>query len=162
MDTALGVNVTSGNFILSTNKINNNIQALDTEIGGQVTSGTYILNTNSINQNVQAIDVALTEISKESTVTNVTTATAIDTIAATVVKWIVKVTDSANSANVTAYEVFAGTNGLTADWTKFATLKLGATIPGLQISVNLSGANLQLSVASTASVNVDARRVSSI
>ncbi len=162
LDTALGVNVTSGNFILSTNKINNNIQALDTEIGPQVTSGTYILNTNSINQNIQAIDTALTEISKESSASNVTTSTPVDVIAATVAKWLVKVTDAANSANVVAYEVFGASNGLTADFTKYATLKLGATIPGLSISVSLSGANLQLSVGSTAAVNVEVRRVSSI
>jgi hypothetical protein len=162
LDTALGANVVNGNFVLASNKINTNIQAIDTEIGAQVSDGTYVLHTNSINQNIQVIDTALGTISKESTALNVTTSTVIDTISATVVKWIVKVTDAANSANVTAYEVFAGTNGLAADWTKFATLKLGSTIPGLALSVALSGANLQLSIAATANVNVVVRRVSSI
>lgn len=188
LDTQLGAAVTTGNIIINTNSTNDNVQAiddeigtlvngnfvtvagtiqsnlnaLDTEIGAQVSNGTYILSTNSINTNVQNIDTALTEISKETTAIGVTTITPIDTIAATVVKWIVKVVDAANSANVTAVEIFAGSNGLVADWTTFAKLKMGATIPGLQFSVTLVGANLQLSVTSTASVNVTARRVSSI
>ncbi|MEM2159602.1 MAG: hypothetical protein QXN55_01455 [Candidatus Nitrosotenuis sp.] len=162
LDSALGTNVTNGNFILSSNPINTNIQAIDSEIGGNVTSGTYILSSNSINQNIQAIDVALTEVSKESTVSNVTTATVVDSINATVVKWIVKITDTANSANVYSAEVFASSNGLTADFTKFAVLKHGSNIPGLTISAALAGSNLQLSVASTATVNVTVRRVSAI
>lgn len=162
LDSALGNNVTTANFILSTAKINDNIQALDTEIGAQVVSGTYILSTNSVNANITAIDVALTSISKEGTQTGVTTSTPIDTIAATVVKWIVKITDSANSANVTAVEVFAASNGLGVDFSTFAKLKLGATIPGLQISAAPSGANIQLLVQSTAAVDVISRRVSSI
>jgi hypothetical protein len=162
LDTALGANVVNGNFVLASNKINTNIQSLDTEIGAQVSDGTFILHTNSINTNIQNIDTALSSIAKETSALNVTTSTVIDTIAATVVKWIVKITDAANSANVTAYELFAGTNGLTVDHTKFATLKLGSTIPGLALSVDLVGANLQLSIASTATVNVVVRRVSSI
>jgi hypothetical protein len=162
LDTALGTNVTNGNFILHSNPINTNIQAIDSEIGANVTSGTYILNSNSINENIQAIDVALTEVSKESTASNVTSTTVVDSINATVVKWIVKAVDTANSANVYAAEVFASSNGLTADFTKFAVLKLGANIPGLTFSVALAGSNLQLSVASTAAVNVVVRRVSSL
>lgn len=152
----------NGNFVSTTGTIYSNIQALDDEIGAQVTDGTYILSTNSINENVQAIDVALNEISKETTVTNVTTSSVLDTVGATVCKWIVKAVDSANSANVYAAEIFAASNGLTADFTKFAVLKLGSNIPGLQWSVGLSGANLQLTAQSTATVNITVRRVSSI
>jgi hypothetical protein len=162
LDDALGVNVTTGNFILASNPINNNIQAIDTEIGANVTDGTYILSSQSINTNVQAIDTALNEISKETTAPAVTTSTVVDTVAATLVKWIVKIVDSANSANVYAAEVLAVSNGLGVDFTRFAVLKAGANIPGVQISANLSGANIQLLVQSTASVNVTARRVSSL
>ena len=161
IDSKIGA-VTDGNQVLAANTISTNIQNLDTFVGPDQVTGTYVLATNSITENIQIIDTALGEISKETSATNVTTSTPIDTVAATVCKWIVKVTDAANSANVTAYEVFGASNGLTADFTKFATLKLGATIPGLQLSVALSGPNLQLSVSSTAAVNVNARRVSSI
>lgn len=161
LDTKLG-SVTDGNHVLASNTIGANINALDSYIGGDIVDGTYVLAANTIVANVQAIDNALTEISKESTVTGVTTSTVIDSIAATVVKWIVKVVDAANSTNVQAAEIFAVTNGLTADFTKFATLKLGASIPGLSYNVVLNGSNLQLTVQSTASVNVTSRRISSI
>lgn len=161
IDNKIGA-ITDGNQILAANTISSNVQALDSFVGPDQQNGGYVLATNSITENIQIIDGALTEISKESTVTNVTTSTPIDTIAATVAKWIIKITDSANTANVTAYEVFAASNGLVVDFTKYATLKLGSTIPGLQVSVTLSGANLQLSVASTASVNVISRRISSL
>jgi hypothetical protein len=161
IDSEIGTLV-NGNFVSTTGTIYSNIQALDDEIGPQVTDGTYVLSTNSINENVQAIDVALNEISKESTATNVTTSTVLDTVAATVCKWIVKAVDSANSGNVYAAEIFAASNGLTADFTRFAVLKLGSNIPGLQWSVGLSGANLQLTAQSTANVNITVRRVSSI
>lgn len=162
LDSALGANVTSGNFILSTAKINDNVKAIDNEIGANVADGTYILAANTINANISAVDVALTETTKKSTSLNVTTSTVVDSISATVVKWIVKIVDSANSANVQAFEIFGASNGLTADYTKFATLKMGSNISGLQVSVTLSGANLQLLVQSSATVNVIARRVSSI
>lgn len=161
IDSKLGT-VANGNFVLASGTLASNINAIDSEIGAQVSDGTYILHTNTINQNLQAVDVALTQISKEGTATNVTSSTVIDSVAATVVKWIVKVVDAANSANVYAYEVFAASNGLGVDFTKFATLKLGANIPGLQISASLVGANIQLNVQSTGAVNIISRRVSSI
>jgi hypothetical protein len=161
LDTKLG-SVTDGNHVLSSSTISANINALDSFIGSDIVDGTYVLAANTLVENVQAIDNALTQISKESTVAGVTTSTVIDSIAATVIKWIVKVVDAANSANVQAVEIFAATNGLTADFTKFATLKLGANIPGLMYNVVLNGSNLQLTVQSTASVNVTARRVTSI
>ena len=161
IDSKLG-SVTDGNHVLAASTISANINALDSFIGGDIVDGTYVLATNTIVENVQAIDTALTEISKESTVNNVTTSTVIDSISATVVKWIVKVVDAANSANVQAVEIFAASNGLTADFTKFAVLKLGANIPGLSYNVVLNGSNIQLTVQSTASVNVSSRRVSSI
>jgi hypothetical protein len=161
LDSKIGA-VSNGNQVLASSTVSANIQALDTFIGADQVDGGYVLAVNTVTQNIQALDTALTSVSKESTVPAVTTVTVIDSIAATVVKWIVKIVDSANSANVVAYEVFAATNGVTTDWTKFATLKLGSNIAGLQVSVTLAGANLQLSVASTATVNVTSRRVSSL
>jgi hypothetical protein len=161
LDSKIGA-VSSGNQVLSSSTVSANIQALDTFIGADQVDGTYVLAANTVTQNIQAIDTALGEISKESVAAGVTTSTVVDSISATVVKWIVKVVDSANSANVQAFEIFAASNGVIADWTKFAVLKLGSNIPGLQISATLSGANLQLLVQATASVNVTSRRISSL
>jgi len=161
LDSKIGA-VTDGNQVLSASTISANINALDSFVGGDLTTGTYVLNTNSLSQNVQAIDVALGEISKESLALNVTTSTVVDAILASVVKWIVKVVDSANPDNVQAFEIFAASNGLTVDYTRFAVLKLGSNIPGLAVTAGLSGSNIQLIVSSSASVNVSVRRVSSI
>lgn len=162
LDTQVGPNVTSGNFIGPSFTTNNNIQKLDSEIGGNVTSGTYVLSSNTINQNIQAIDTALNGISKETISNNVTTSTVLDTVPGVVAKWIVLAVDSADAGNVYSAEIFATTNGTSVDFTKFAALKLGSSIPGLTWNVTLAGSNLQLTGASTASVNITVRRLSSI
>lgn len=59
LDLELGVNVSLGNFIDPTFKINANIQALDTEIGANVTAGAWISPSNKINGNLQALDTHL-------------------------------------------------------------------------------------------------------
>ena len=161
LDSKIGA-VLDGNQVLAASTISANINALDTFIGADQVNGTYVLASNTVTQNIQAVDTALTEISKKTTNTGITTSTVVDSILATVVKWIVKVVDSANADNVQAFEIFAASNGLTVDYTKFATLKLGATIPGLAISTTLSSSNIQLLVQSTAAVDVVVRRVSSI
>lgn len=161
LDSKIGA-VLDGNQVLASNTISANINALDTFIGADQVSGTYVLASNTVTQNIQAIDTALTEISKESTSLSVTTSTIVDSITATVVKWIVKVVDAANSDNVQAFEIFAASNGLTVDYTRFAVLKLGAAIPGLVVSANLASSNIQLLISSTGAVNVTVRRVSSI
>lgn len=159
LDSSLGGNVSNGNFVTASNKINANIQALDTALGSNVASGTYILSTNKVNTNIQALDTALAAVSKEFVAANLTAATTLDSVNTTLAKWVVRVVDTVTPANVYATEIIGTHNGVTADMVRYATLKLGNTITGLSINVNLSGSNLQLVVQSTTAVNVIARRV---
>jgi hypothetical protein len=164
LDVAIGPNVVNGNWILASNKVQANIQALDSQIGAAVTTGGYIVNTNTVNQNVQALDAALTEISTEVSVTNVTSVQTIDAVVAGAAKWFVRVELVSDTTRVYATEVYAlGDGGLNTDFTRYATLKLGTAIPGLVVSVDNDGATagqLRLRVAATGAVNVIARRAS--
>jgi hypothetical protein len=162
LDNEIGPNVAAGNFVAPTNKINANIQALDTQIGANVLAGTYVGPASSTNANIQALDAALAQTSLATSVANVTSVQTIDSIAAGSAKWLVRCVDASNSAKVYATEVYAVTNGVTADYTRYATLKIGVAIAGLSVTVDLNGVNLRLRVASTAAVNVSARRVGTI
>jgi hypothetical protein len=162
LDNELGPNVATGFFITSSNKVNQNIQALDTEIGAQVTSQGVILNTNSINQNIQALAAELAEVSTEITVNNVTSVQTIDTVTAGAAKWLVRVVLVSDPTRVYSTEVFALGNGTTSDFTRYATLKIGTSIPGLAVTVDNVGNDLRLRVAATGAVNVVARRVGTV
>jgi hypothetical protein len=164
LDVAIGPNVVNGNFVLAANKVQQNIQALDSEIGAQVTTGGYILAANSVNQNVQALDTALTAVTQSTTITNVTSVQTIDSVTAGAAKWFVRVVLVADPTRVYATEVYAlSDGGANADFTRYATLKLGVAIPGLVVSVEgAAGSVLNLRVAATGAVNVTARRASVI
>ena len=71
----------------------------------------------------------------------------------------VRVEDAADSTRVYATEVYAVGNGVSADYTKYATLKIGTNITGLAVTVDFNAGSLRLRVASTAAVNVVVRRV---
>jgi hypothetical protein len=159
LDAEIGANVVNGNFILAASKVNANIQAIDAEIGANVINGTYILAANKINANIQALDTAVANNSQQVAVTNVTSVQTIDSITAGAAKWLVRVEDAADSTRVYATEVYALGNGVSADYTKYATLKIGTNITGLEVTVDFNAGSLRLRVASTAAVNVVARRV---
>jgi hypothetical protein len=160
LDSELGPNVVNGNFIFAAYKINANIQALDTEIGANVIAGTYVVPTNSVNANVQALDTAVGTNNKQVNVANVTSIQTIDSVVSNAAKWLVRVENAADSTNVYATEVYAVSNGVTADYTKYATLKIGANIAGLAVTADLgSSGEIRVRVASTSAVNVSVRRV---
>lgn len=163
LDVEMGPNVVNGNFIFAATKQNQNIQALDTQIGANVTNGGYILVANSTNANIQALDTALTDVTKSVTVTNVTSVQTIDTapVGVTAAKWFVRVELVSDPTRVYATEVFAVTDdGTNSDFTRYATIKLGTSIPGLVVSVDTSGGQLRVRAAATGAVNVTARRAS--
>jgi hypothetical protein len=160
LDSELGPNVAVGNFVDPTAKINQNIQALDTQIGANVLAGQYVSPAVSTNANVQALDTAIATTSKQVAVTNITAVQTVDTaVGAASAKWLVRVENAADPTNVYSTEVYAVSNGVSADYTRYATLKIGASIMGLTVTVDLSGTDLRLRVASTGAVNVIARRV---
>ena len=162
LDNEFGPNVATGNFVTSANKVNQNLQALDTEIGAQVTSTGVILDTNSVNQNVQALAVELAEISTEVSITNVTSIQTIDSVTAGSAKWLVRVELVSDTTRVYSTEVYALGNGVSSDFTRYATLKIGTAIPGLSVTVDNVGGSLRLRVASTGAVNVASRRVGTV
>jgi hypothetical protein len=162
LDAELGPNLATANFVDSTVKVNQNLQALDTALGAKVTLGTYVTPAVSANANVQALDTALALATVQTASTNVTSITTIDTQAVTTTgaKWLVRVANVADLTNVYSTEVYAVSNGVSADYTRYATLKIGTAIQGLSVTVDLDGAGaLRLRVAAGTAVNVVARRV---
>lgn len=162
LDVAMGPNVVNGNFVTAAAKMNTNIQTLDSALGANVTTGGYISSASSTNANIQALDTALTDATKSTTVTNVTSVQTIDAtpVGVKAAKWFVRVELVSDPSRVYATEVYAVTDGTTSDFTRYATLKLGASIPGLVVSVDVSGSQLRLRAAATGAVNVTARRAS--
>lgn len=139
------------------------IGKLDGAIGGQPTTNTIISNTNTANANIQALADYVESNNLNVVVNNVTTITTIDSVVSSMTKWIVRCQSVATPANVYAVEVFAMHNGTNPDHTNYAALKLGSTISGLVINVTLTGGNtLNLTVVSTAAVNVTAKRVAAV
>ena len=162
LDSEIGPNLATGNFVLSTNKINSNLTALDSAVGHSVTNVGVILSTNSANQNIQALGAELSEVTKEVTATNVTSAIVVDSVTAGSAKWLVRAELASDPTRVYSTEVYALGNGTSSDYTRYATLRIGTAIPGLSVTVdNLAGV-LQLKVASTGAVNVTSRRVGTV
>ena len=159
LDAEIGANVVNGNFVTAAAKVNANIQALDTQIGANVLAGDYVSPAVSTNANVQALDLAVGFNSKQTDVTNVTSIQTIDSVTAKAVKWLVRVENASDSTNVYSTEVYAVSNGVIADYTRYATLKVGTNIGGLAVTVDLSAGDLRVRVASTVAVNVSVRRV---
>lgn len=169
LDIAIGANVANGNYILAANKVQANIQSLDAAIGPNVTStvstGGSILSTNTVQQNLQALDATVADALTQTVVNNVTTATLLDSIPAAtldVTKFFVFVEEAANPLNRYATELYVLCNGSVVDFTKYATLRTGTSIVGLQVTVVLAGGNVSVQVSSTAAVNVKVRRATVI
>jgi hypothetical protein len=150
----------STNFVVDATSLETAIGALDNELGANVTNGGYVLSSNKINTNIQALDTAITTNNKEYTSTNVTTTVTLDSVVSIGAKWVIRAVNAADSTNVVAMEIFATHNGVSVDMTRYAELKMGASISGLTVGVNLSGVDaLNLIVSSTTAVNVITKRV---
>jgi hypothetical protein len=95
-------------------------------------------------------------------VTGITTSTAVDQVphaSVTCVKWLVECFEEATPANRKAFEVLAVTDGSSVDDNQSGILKLGSNF-NLSVSVDISGANMRLLVASTtAGVTATVRRI---
>lgn len=91
------------------------------------------------------------------TATAVTSST--DSVAAPMAKWLVWVQDATTTTDVTAYEIFAASNGTDVDFNRFGILKLGAGVTGATVTVSQSGANIVLAVTTVGSANITIKRV---
>lgn len=154
---------TEQNFINSGDNLEAAIDKLDIAIGAAVTDGGQILTTNSINQNIQALDNEITEQGLETITAGVTTQVPVDSIAVTahdVVKWMVRAYDAVN-ARWYAAEIFAMHDGAgNVDLTIYAQLKLGSgSIQGLDFDADVLTGNLRLLVSSTDSVTISSKRI---
>jgi hypothetical protein len=177
LDAEIGAAVTNGTVVLAANAVNANVQALDGEVGfidafigkaagnemPNYSSNGYVADGDSIETAIGKLDAAVGASSLQTSSTNVTAITTIDSILGVVAEWDVYVQEAATPTKVRAYKVFAVHNGTAPDHTTFATLAIGSGITGLALSVTLSGGNtLNLRVASTAAVNVKAQRLAAI
>lgn len=177
LDTEIGANVVNGTAILAANKVNANITALDTEIGSVNTylgkivgdgtpsysSTEFVTDETAINVAISDLDAALTDVAKQVVANGITTLTTIDTVAGgKVAEWDVRVELASDTTRVYAAKIYALSNGVTVDYTKFAVLKIGTNIPGLNVTAAFDTGNIILQVESTNSVNVVSRRLSTI
>ena len=92
--------------------------------------------------------------------TNVTTITTVDAAVALIAKWVIRVEEVATPGNVYSTEMIATHDGTSVDSTKYAILKLGSNITGLDITITLTGGDtLNVNVVSTDAVNVVTKRI---
>ena len=74
-------------------------------------------------------------------------------------KWLVCVRETATPANVQAYEVFAVSDGVDVDYSRFGILKLGAGVAGASAVVSQTGANMTLAVTTDVAADITIKRV---
>lgn len=136
-----------------------------TNLGAFATPGSFLLTaTETVKSALQKLADYLFGI-KVTQTSGITASTVVDSLAHATYKkvsWHVEVFVTGTPANRESFIIDALTDGTNVDDTKYAKLKLGAVIAGLTSSVAISGANLQLSIASTPSVTVNVRRITVI
>jgi len=136
------------------------VQAVDNKIGANVTDGEVILSTNTVNQNLQAIDTWIGDNGKEITLANVSTSQVVDTIPAgkNTAKWAVQLSDASGYESC---EIFAVSNGTLVDHTEYAVVYVGNGFTNKSITVTVSGTGeMQLNIASSGRpANVVVRRL---
>jgi hypothetical protein len=126
------------------------------------TSETFVTDGDSLETAIGKLDAALTQTSKTSSATNVTSVQTIDSATSSVTEWDVFIREVATPTRVWAGKVFAMHNGVAVDYTNFAILKLNGNINGLSVTVTLTGGDtLNLRVASSSAVDVKAQRLAS-
>lgn len=164
----------ANNPVVAANSSNANIDKLDAAIGAdaQMTSTNYISTSNTIYQNLSALDAELQSGSANSSATNVTNQTIIDQVLVdnvAAVMWKVHVqgnsgADRANKETMViwaTHDGHAGADANDADYAKYGIVKMGAAITGLSVVVTVSGtgAAQTMNIAVTSTMAVDVRMV---
>lgn len=157
---------TSQNFITSAESISLSLDSIDQHLGSNTfTESNYISGASNLTVNLDALDIQLFDVSEQGKITktaNVTTQTVVDTIPvadAETAKWWISVENTGDATNRLAQEVFAIHDGTNTDETRYATVKTGANISGLNITTDVSGGNFRLLVTSTTAVDVVVKRL---
>lgn len=174
LDAAIGAPSANGFVTTNAASVNANVDALDNELesaslyvgktAGDSTpdysSTNYVADNDNLTVAVGKLDAALAASGLVTTLTNVTSISAVDTVTAGAAEWDVFVREIATPTRVRAFKVFAMHNGTNVDSTIFATLARGGSISGFQATVTLVGGALVLNVQSTSAVDVRAQRLS--
>lgn len=140
------------------------VGAADGDIAPTYTSAAVVTQGGSLEAAVGELDAAVdgvqTAVERDGKLTTGSATSLTDTVATVAAKWIVHVDDGAG--NAAAYEVFAASNGTTVDFTRFALLRIGTAIDGLDVTATQSGADIVLTVSATNAVNIKIKRVAVI
>jgi hypothetical protein len=135
-----------------------------TNLGAFLAPGSFLLTaTETVKSALQKLADYMFGI-KVTQTTGVTTATVVDSLPHATygrVKWVVEVFETATPANAEGFTVDALTDGTSVDDTVFGKLRL-TKIAGLTTAVAINGANLELSIAATASCTVNVRRITTV
>lgn len=153
----------------STNQITQNaalettIGQLDLAIGLDIVGNTIVTAGDSTNHAIDALASFVETNNQEINASNITTLTTLDSVAADTAKWIIRAYEVGTPTNVYATEIIATHDGTNVDFAKYAILKLGSNISGLDITITLTGGNtLNVNVVSTAAVNVMIKRIMAV
>jgi hypothetical protein len=163
---ASGMDYTSTNVVTVDTSAVAAISALDTEIGNAVAGTTYASDQN-VGANIEALDAALVLERDETTDSNSTSNTSLDTVLVDDVDfvcWDIIATEYGvrdNKKKLTIHAMHDGTSSADAtevDFTIFAILEVGLEITGLDFDVTLNGTTtsqvMRLSFTSTDAIDV--------
>lgn len=167
LDTAIGDRLyTDGNIITDGETVTASLEKLSVAIGSKnYSSNVNVVDGQSTTDAISSLDAALAVVQNQAvvvTATNVTAATAVDSIpltAADSFEWHIVVEDSTNPTKRLATKLIAVHDGTVVDSSRYATVKRGTNIAGLSITVVINGGNVELRVASTSGVDVGVRRL---
>lgn len=176
LDAKVGANVANGEVILASNTVTANITSLDSEVASLVdyvgkttgdatpdfTSNSFIADGDSLTSAVSKLDAAIASTSLTNTLTNVTSITALDTVASISAEWDVYVRETATPTRMRSFKIFAAHNGTDVDYTTFAALSTNGAINGFNATVTRVGSNLVLNIQSTSAVDAKSQRISAI
>lgn len=170
LDAAIGdLSYTNQNVITDGQTVGQSLDAVDTAIGDLAyTNESVVTDGQTVTESIDALDVAVGDIinqTEEVIGTNISAVTPItaDTLplsGATQVKWMIQVRENGTPANVRALEIHALSNGTTlVDWTRYATLKLGANIAGFNVAVDINGTDLRLRLSANNNIDYVVKRI---
>lgn len=171
LDAAIGNRDYTNEFSINDGEdLTDSIDALDTAIGNRTYSeGNFVTDGQDVTDSIDALDVVVEELNQQNLVQNFTSVvaeTVVDSVPLTqadVMEWRVVVEDTTNaqrrlsSIYTTLHD---GVGGL--DSTRYATVRRGGAIAGLNISTRINGTDLELVVRSTNGVDVGVKRLVAI
>ncbi len=168
LDAAIGDQQFTNDFSITDGEdITTSLDSLDSAIGSRLyTEDNIITDGEDLTSSLDKLDIAIGAIQEQNTVINVlnvTTATVIDSIPVTeadVMEWRIIVEDVTSSTRRVSSTYVSLHDGAGAvDNTRYATVRRGGNIAGLDIDVAVNAGNIELSVTSTNGVDVGVKRL---